>query len=59
LRTHRKIAQQEATIAQEAKEISALTARPVGQASQMQKVSVRLELQKALAQTAFTKSCAH
>jgi CDGSH-type Zn-finger protein len=25
----------------------------------MQKVSVRLELQKALAQTAFTKSCAH
>ena len=25
----------------------------------MQKVSVRLELQKAFAQTAFTKSCAH
>jgi uncharacterized coiled-coil protein SlyX len=51
LKEHRKVAEQEATIAELKREIVSLTATVKGQAAQIQKVSAQLELNKPAPQT--------
>jgi len=55
LKEHRKNEKQEATIAEQQKEIKALKAELKEQASQIQKMSTQLELSKAAPQTVLNR----